>query len=73
MKLQAKEQVKTLLAQKGITLKSLAQMISEKRGKKYLPNSLSQKLTRGTISYNEVLYIADLLGYEIYYKDTDPI
>lgn len=65
MKLLIKEQIKTLLAQEGIKLKELAEMISKKTGEKYSANSLSQKLRRGTLSYNETLEIADLLDYEI--------
>ena len=65
MKLQVKEQIKTLLAQEGILLKDLAAMISERTGKNCAPNVLSRKLTRGTLSYNETLMIAELLGYEI--------
>ena len=65
MKLLIKEQIKTLLAQEGIKLKELAEMISEKTEEKYSANSLSQKLRRGTLSYNETLMIAELLGYEI--------
>lgn len=65
MKLQIREQIKTLLAQEDIKLKELATMITQKTGKKCAPDSLSQKLRRGTLSYNETLMIAELLGYEI--------
>ena len=40
-------------------------MLSEKAGKSYTPSGLSHKIGRGTISYDEVLLIADILGYEI--------
>ena len=65
MKLQVKEQIKTLLAQEDLMLKELAAMISEKTGKKCGADSLSHKLRRGTLSYNETLMIAELLGYRI--------
>lgn len=65
MKLLVREQIKTLLAQEGVLLKELAAMISEKTGKNCAPNVLSRKLTRGTMSYNEAILIAELLGYEI--------
>ena len=65
MKLQVREQIKTLLAQEDIKLKDLAAMIAEKTGKKCAPDSLSQKLRRGSLTYNETLIIAELLGYEI--------
>lgn len=65
MDLKAKELVKVLLSEQGVKQKELAQMLSERTGKPYTPGSLSQKTSRGTISYNEVRLIADILGYEI--------
>lgn len=74
MKLQVREQIKTLLAQEDVKLKELAVMITEKTGKKCASDSLSQKLRRGSLTYNETLMIAELLGYEIAFikkKNTD--
>lgn len=68
MKLQAKEQIKTLLAQENIKLKDLAQILEEKTNKKCSPNALTQKLRRGTLNYNETLLIADILGYNIIFE-----
>lgn len=65
MRLHIKEQIKTLLAQEDVKLKDLADMISQHMGVSCSANSLSQKLRRGTLSYNETLMIAELLGYEI--------
>lgn len=65
MKLLVREQIKTLLVQENIKLKELALMITEKTGKNCAPNVLSRKLSRGTLSYNETLMIAELLGYKI--------
>lgn len=63
----AKEQIRALLALKGLTQKNLAELISKKTGKNCSQNSLSKKLTRGTISYNEVMQIADLLEFDVNY------
>lgn len=65
MILNAKEVIKILLSKEQIKQKDLAQMLTDKTGKKYTPGSLSQKIVRGTISYNEVVLIADILGYSI--------
>ena len=65
MKLKARELIKLLISQEGITQKQLANILTEKIGKKYTPDGLSRKLNRGTITYNEVLNIVDILGYEI--------
>ena len=55
MQILAKEQVKSLLAAKGMTLKDLSILITEKSGKNCSLSSLSKKLTRGTISYNDIV------------------
>ena len=65
MKLLIKEQIKMLLLQEGLMLKELAELITKSTGKKCTSDSLSQKLRRGSLTYNETLMIADLLGYEI--------
>lgn len=65
MNLLAREQIKSLLAQENVMLKELALLISEHTGKNCAPNVLSRKLSKGTLSYNEAVIIAELLGYEI--------
>ena len=65
MEFRVREQVKVLLAQENKTLKDLSKLLSEKTGKTYSPDGLSQKLRRGSFSYNEVLIVAKLLGYKI--------
>ncbi|MBD5401515.1 LLM class flavin-dependent oxidoreductase [bacterium] len=65
MKLEAHEQIKSLLAQRKMTLKRLAELLSEKTGKKHTSDNLSHKLRRGTISYNLMLVIAEILDYDI--------
>ena len=71
MKLQVKEQIKTLLAQEDLKLKELAEMIANRTGQKCSPDSLSHKLRRGTLSYNETLLIAEILGYRIDFVKED--
>ncbi len=71
MKLKAKEQVKTLLAQKGMTLTQLAKLLTEKTNKKYTLSSLSQKLSRGTLTYNEMLSVINVLNYKISFELID--
>ncbi len=71
MKLLIREQIKTLLAQEGVKLKELAKMIEEGTGKKCAPNALSQKLGRGTMTYNEAITIAELLGYQVKFEKVE--
>ena len=65
MKLNAKEIIKVLLTKEQVKQKDLANLLTEKTGKKYTAGSLAQKIGRGTISYDEVALIIDILGYEI--------
>lgn len=65
MKLNAKEIIRILLSRENVKQKDLAEILTLKSGKKYTPGSLSQKINRGTISFNEVALIADILGYQI--------
>lgn len=73
MKEQAKIQVKTLLAQRAMLLKDLALLLSEKTGKKYSGNSLTKRLGYGSLTYNEMLQIAEILGYKIQFVDTETL
>ncbi len=74
MGMQIREQIKSLLAVKNMTMKELAQLLSQRLGKEYSLPNLSGKLKRGTINYNEVLIIAEILGYKIKFIDmTDDV
>ena len=73
MSMKAREQIKSLLAAKNIKMKELCSLLSDKMGKNYSSNNLSNKLKRGSITYNEVVLIADLLGYKITFIDTEEI
>lgn len=64
----AREQIKSLAALSGISLSELTEIISKKTNKNYSLSSLSQKLSRGSIPYNEVMEIADLLGFSVTYE-----
>lgn len=65
MNLNANELIKLLLLKEEKTQLQLAKMISETTGKTCAQPSLSRKLTKGTITFNEVMTIIDILGYEI--------
>ena len=71
MSIKAREQIKSLLAAKNIKMKELCVQLSEKLSKNYSATNLSNKLKRGTIIYNEVLVIAEILGYEIKFIDIE--
>lgn len=68
MKNRVRKQVKQLLLEENLFLKELVGMLSEKTGREYRADSFSHRLSRAKISYEEMLDIADVLGYEIIFK-----
>lgn len=60
-----KDEIKILLANEGLTLTDLAMILTRTSGKKYTVKTLSQKLCRDTLRYNEFKLITDTLGYKI--------
>ena len=65
MRLNAKELVQLLLTREGMTQKELSEKLTNRTGKTLAPSGLSRKLLQGTIAYNEVVMIADILGYDL--------
>ncbi len=65
MNLQVREQIKSLLAEKGVTMKYVAQILAQKTNKQYSLANFSSKLKRGTLTYNEVVLIANSLDFDI--------
>lgn len=57
--------IKSLVSMSGVTLTRLAELMSEKTGKKYTLASLSSKLKIKTLSLYEAYIIADILGYKL--------
>lgn len=66
-----KLQLKALTFNEGTTIKSVADMLSRKTGKKITPDSISQKLRKGTLKYEEAEQIADILGYKLQFVKKD--
>ena len=64
----AREFVKILLAKECMTLKELARIATEKGIKKFTLTGLSHKMGQGTMRFDDVEYLAKILGYEIQLK-----
>ncbi len=58
-------EVKMLIAKRGVTLTYLAKYLSEHSDKQYTLDSLSKKLRANTIRYSEMKLIAEALNMEI--------
>lgn len=63
-----KEDIKMLLAKKPMTMTELAKRLSTKDNVVTV-QSISKKLSKKTIKFEEVRNILDILGYEIEYKE----
>lgn len=62
-------EVKMLIAKRGVTLTYLAKYLSEHSDKQYTLDSLSKKLRANTIRYSEMKLIAEALDMEIHILD----
>ena len=65
----AKQEIKVMLARKGLTLKELVTLLNEKYNRNDSLQNLSNKLNRDSIKYREVEEIAHSLGYEVEFKE----
>ena len=63
-----KEDIKMLLAKKAMTMTELARRLSSGQ-ETVTVQSISKKLSKKTIKFEEVRKILDILGYEIEYKE----
>lgn len=63
---QLKNEIKSYMVRKGVTLKDLADTMAKKYERPTITlNNLSNKLNKGTLKHTEVLEIADTLGYKL--------
>lgn len=63
-----REDLKILLVKEKMTLTELAQFASEKSGKKYTVHGLSQKLINSSMKYDEMKFLAQIMGYNIIFE-----
>lgn len=61
----ARETVKIMLLKRCMTIKKLAEKMTDVTGQKYTRQSLSSKMSRNSLRYDEVEIIAKILGYKI--------
>ena len=67
-----KTDIKTILAESDITITKVAEELSKRVGKHYSQSNISQKLSRGTLKYEEAKLIGEILGYELKFVRTKP-
>ncbi len=64
-----KSDIKSLIAKRGTTLKQVCHIMSERTGKTYSGNNITNKLRRKTIKFEEAQLIFEILGYKLGYKE----
>ena len=64
----ARIEIKTLLLREGMTITQLAAAMSKKLGKPVSRTSLSNKLGRNSIDFNEIVAICEILNYKIIFE-----
>ncbi len=60
--------IKGILATEGIRINELAVLLSKKKNKQILPNTLTKKINRGAMKYEDLEEILDVIGYDIVFK-----
>ena len=63
-----KEQVKMLLIERDVKMKDLVKALADKYGVSASESNFSGKLSRGSLTYNEMLEVCDILDYDIEFK-----
>lgn len=64
----ARDDIKLLLLKNHMTITELASKMSIFLNKKMSQSGLSQKLTNGTLRYDELSAICEILGYDLEFK-----
>ena len=60
-----KDRLKSFIALNGMYIKDLAKLMTDNSGKLFTEDSLGGKIRRESITFKEVILLADVLGYEV--------
>ena len=63
-----REDLKILLVKENLTLAKLAEIASAKTNKKILADSISHKLARSSMKYDELKELVEAMGYKIKFE-----
>ena len=67
-----KKDIKLLLTENEVTIALLAREMTKLSGHNYSRSNVSQKLSRGTLKYEEAKLIGEILGYELKFVRKKP-
>lgn len=65
-----KQQIQIALIERNMKLTDLYNQLKERYNKEYSLQNLSSKINRNTLKYSEVQEIADVLQYDLVWKDS---
>ena len=68
-----REDLKILLVKEKMTITELAREAQAISGKKYTVHGLSQKLVNSSMKYDEMKFLAKVLGYDIKFEKTNSL
>lgn len=68
-----REDLKILLVKEQMTLTELAKEAENISGKKYTVYGLSQKLVNSSMKYDEMKFLAKVLGYDIKFEKVNSL
>ncbi len=60
-----RNELKYIMGKEAVTLTKMAQLMTQKTGRKYTVNTLSGKLLRQSITLSETSELLDAIGYHI--------
>ncbi len=64
----ARDEIKILLLKNHMTMTKLAEKMTAFSGRKISQSGLSQKLAKGSLRYDELMAICEILGYDLEFK-----
>ena len=64
-----RDEIKSRIMGRGWSMKQVHEALDERHGRKTSYQNFAQKLTRGTLRYEEAKEIAEILGYKIAWLD----
>lgn len=60
-----KNDLKGIIAKQGFTIKQVNDELNRRHGTDYTSQNFSNRLRKETFSYNEVIEILDVIGYQV--------
>lgn len=65
--MEIRNEIKSILARNGLSMTDVVNGLNQKYGRNDSVQNLSNKMTKGTLRYSEVMEIADVIGHEIHW------